>query len=61
MYHIFIKDSEFETRKVFERENIEEIENIRNIETRLKMTQLDDKKMTQSENSSTRSKITDLK
>ena len=30
-YRKFIKDSEFETRKVFERENIEERENIRNI------------------------------
>ena len=39
-YRKFIKDSEFETRKVFERENIEERENIRNIETRLKMTRL---------------------
>ena len=36
-YRKFIKDSEFETRKVFERENIEH-ENIRNIETRLEMT-----------------------
>ena len=35
-YRKFIKDLEFETRKVFERENIEERENIRNIETRLK-------------------------
>ena len=32
-YRKFIKDSEFETRKVLERENIEEPENIRNIET----------------------------
>ena len=38
-YCKFIKDSEFETRKVFERENIE-LENIRNIDTRLKMTRL---------------------
>ena len=45
-YHKFIKDSEFETRKVFERENIEDRKNIRNIETRLKMTRLDDKHMT---------------
>ena len=44
-YRKFIKDSEFETRKVFERENIEERENIRNNETRLKMTRLDDKRM----------------
>ena len=52
-YRKFIKDSEFETRKLFERENIEERENIRNIETQLKMTRLDDKQMTQSKNSST--------
>ena len=55
-YRKFIKDSEFETRKAFERENIEERETIRNIETRLKMTQLDDNQMNRSENSSTRSK-----
>ena len=36
-YRKFIEDSEFETRKVFERENIER-ENIGNIETRLEMT-----------------------
>ena len=51
----FIKDLEFETRKVFEQENIEERENIKNIETRLKMTRLDDKQMNRSENISTRS------
>ena len=39
----FIKDSEFETREVFERENI------KNIETRLETTRLDDQ-MTQSVN-----------
>ena len=44
-YHKFIKDSEFETSKVFERENIEEHENIKNIETRLRMTQIDEQKM----------------
>ena len=55
-YHKFIKDSEFETRKVLERENIEERENIKNIGTRLGMTRLDDKQMTRSENSSTHSK-----
>ena len=44
-YRKFIKDSEFETREVFERENIER-ENIRNIETRLKMTRLDKDQMT---------------
>ena len=47
-YRKFIKDSEFETSKVFERENIEDRKNIKNIETRLRMTR--------SENSSTRSK-----
>ena len=44
-YRKFIKDSEFETRKVFEWDNIKERENIKNIETQLKMTQLDDKQM----------------
>ena len=44
-YRKFIKDSDFETREVFERENIEERGNIKNIETRLRMTQLDDKRM----------------
>ena len=46
-YRKFIKDSEFETRKVFEHENIER-KNIRNIETRLKITRLDENQMTQS-------------
>ena len=36
-YRKFIKDSKFETRKVFERRNIER-ENIRNIETQLEMS-----------------------
>ena len=45
-----------ETRKVFERENVEEREDIKNIETRLRMTRLDDKQMNRSENSSTHSK-----
>ena len=44
-YRKFIKDLEFETRKVFERENIER-ENIGNIETRLEMTGLDKNQMT---------------
>ena len=44
-YRKFIKDSEFETREVFERKNIEERENIKNIETRLRMNRLDDKQM----------------
>ena len=37
-------------------ENIEERENIKDIESRLKMTRLDDNQMTRPENSSTRSK-----
>ena len=54
-YLKFIKDSKFETGKLFERENIER-KNIRNIETRLKMTRLNENQMTRSENGSTRSK-----
>ena len=54
-YRKFIKDSEFETRKVFERENIER-KNIGNIETRLEMTQIDENQMTRSINSSKCSK-----
>ena len=42
-YRKFIKDSEFETREVFEQENIE---NIGNIETRLETTRLDENQMT---------------
>ena len=37
-YRKFIKDSEFETREVFKRGNIEERKHIENIETRLRMT-----------------------
>ena len=48
-YRKFIKDSEFETREVFERENIE------NIENRLETTQLDENQMTRSVDSSKRS------
>ena len=48
-YRKFIKDSEFETREVFERENIE------NIATRLEMTQLDNQ-VNRSVDSSKRSK-----
>ena len=44
-YHKFIKGSEFETRKLIEGEKPEERENIKNIETRLRMTRLDDKRM----------------
>ena len=47
-YRKFIKDSEFETREVFERENIK---NIGNIETRLETTRLDENQMTRSVNS----------
>ena len=50
-YRKFIKDSEFETREVFERENIE---NIGNIETRLETTRLEKNQMTRSVNSSKR-------
>ena len=38
VYRKFIKDSESETRKVFEGENIEDRENIKNIETQLRMS-----------------------
>ena len=48
-YRKFIQDSEFETREVFEQDNIE------NIATRLKTTQLDDQ-MTRSVDSSKHSK-----
>ena len=44
-YHKFIKDWEFETSRVFERENIGERENIKDIETQLRMTQIDEQKM----------------
>ena len=53
VYRKFIKDSEFETREVFERENSAR-ENVENIGTRLETTRLDDH-MTRSENRSTRS------
>ena len=43
-YSKYIKDSDFETSKVFERENIER-GNIKDIETRLRMTQIDKQKM----------------
>ena len=49
-YCKFIKDSEFETREVFERENIE------NIGTRLETTRLDENQMTRSVDSLKRSK-----
>ena len=44
-YRKFIKDSEFETSKVFGRENIEERKNIKNIETRLRMTRIEEQEM----------------
>ena len=50
----YIKDSEFETRKVFERETSNQ--NIENIGTRLDKTRLYDNKMTQPMDSSKRSK-----
>ena len=56
-YQKFIKDSEFETSKVFEHENIEERENIKNIETRLRMTRIDEQKM---ENIEERENINDI-
>ena len=53
-YLKFIKNLEFETTKVFERENMER-ENIRNIETQLEMTRLDEDQMTRSVSSPKRS------
>ena len=53
-YHKFIKNSEIETREVFERENIE------NIATRLETTRLDDQ-MTRSVDSSNVAKSTNHK
>ena len=54
-YHKFIKDSEFETREVFERENIE------NIGTRLETTQIDKNQMTRSVDISNVAKSTNQK
>ena len=56
-YCKYIKDSEFETSKVFEWENIEERENIKDIETRLRMTRIDEQKM---ENVEERENINDI-
>ena len=56
-YRKFIKDSDFETSKVFEQENIEERENIKDIETRLRMTLIDKQKM---ENIEERENIKDI-
>ena len=49
-FHKYIKDSEFETRSVFERETSNR--NIKNIGTRLEMTRLDKNQMTRSVDSS---------
>ena len=56
-YRKFIKYSDFETSKVFEWENIEERENIKDIETRLRMTQIDEHKI---ENIEERGNIKDI-
>ena len=53
----FIKDSEFETSKLFEQENIEERKNIRDIETRLRMNRIDEQKI---ENIEERENINDI-
>ena len=53
-YRKHIRDSEFETREVFERETSNQ--NIENIGTRLDQTRLDENQMTQSVDSSKRSK-----
>ena len=55
-YRKYIEDMDFETSKVFERENIER-ENIKNIETRLRMTRIDKQKM---ENIKERENIRDI-
>ena len=56
MYRKYIKDSEFETSKVLERKNIER-EDIKEIDTRLGMTQIDEQKM---ENIEERENIKDI-
>ena len=53
-YHKHIRDSEFETREVFERETSNQ--NIENIGTRLETTHLDEYQMTRSTDSSKYSK-----
>ena len=60
MYLKFIKDVEFETRKLFEQKIIER-KNIRNIETRLKMTRLDKIKLLDQKIVQHVAKSTDLK
>ena len=55
-YRKYIKDFEFETSKILERENIDR-ENIKEIETRLSMTRIDKQKM---ENIEERENIDDI-
>ena len=55
-YRKYIKDLDFETSKVLERENIER-ENIKDIETWLRMTQIDKQK---TENIKERENIDDI-
>ena len=57
-YRKHIRDSEFETRKVFEREPSNK--NIENIVTRLDKTRQDNNEMTQSRDSSKHSKMYEL-
>ena len=57
VYRKFIKDLDFKTSKVFEREIIEERENIKDIETRLRMARIDEQKM---ENIEERGNIKDI-
>ena len=54
VFHKYIRDSEFETREVFERETSNR--NIENIGTRLETIRLDENQMTRSVDSSKRSK-----
>ena len=56
-YRKYIKNSYFEDSKAFEQENIEVRENIKDIETRLRMTQKDEQKM---ENIEDRENIKDI-
>ena len=56
-YRKFIKDSDFETSKVFEQENIEERKNIKDIKTQLRMTRIDEQKI---ENIEERENIKDI-
>ena len=58
-YRTHIRDLEFETRKVLERETLKK--NIENIGTRLDKTRLDNNQMTQSTDSSKHRKNTNHK